>query len=963
MRAAHPTTDSPWLGPESFTEDEADRFFGRTREIRRLVRWVEDGYLTVLFGDSGLGKTSLIRAGLFPELRKRHHTPVYLRLRFDAEAPELIEQVWRQIDEFAPVRGKDGRRPGSLWEWFHDCEQGFLAGDFKGTSIVLVFDQFEELFTKGSEGSRREETRGFLEQLAALAENIVPESIREILESQGRGRKEASKREEVRRRFFSGADCSFPPYRVLLCLRADYLYLFDRLAGMMKSGMKRRMELLPMAREEALEAIRKPAPELIREEVADLLVMRLAKETDDDASIDLLQRGERTVLIQPAVLSLVCDRLNRERIEAGRDRIVSDQIDEKFDSIFLSYYREAFQSLPERVREYVEDHFIDHGGHRVLLSREAVEADIGVAALDALIESRLIQGDERGGIKYVELVHDRFAAVAELQRRARREDAEKAAKQAREDEEARAKRALAEREALIEAEKAEEARRLREAHEAEMKAVEESLLTSKAELEQSNLAVRRLQSMARRAGVALLVLSLISVGGLAVVLYLGNEEVKQANRDKEEIFKTSQSLVEQNQLLTDQQAAGRKEIEQRMKELESLKANEEQGKQKLADLDKQVNSLRDQKLAVENELNRLKATEADRDRLLTETKELKSRLAAMEAVVKAGANIPTKEVVDTVSLSDRERIARETVIAFIEAAGEVGEREQWDFFGDSGFFSDPKAKLNRDEIRQKILDYRSTLEAFSYWMMAPPWVENHSGNSVELGALYGFTTVKEGVKSGGASLARLKLVFDNEGSAWVESFVPERSTTNDRLKEPERFLTDLERFDRLFKIRSELSFSKQMPEKERDRWLAVMTRELYVLAGQSYEGQPANAITPEAGAKLRDQSEFLAKEVDYFGIGVISRLEASRKLAEYESLWPIRTLATVDAPTVEWIPTEGVWLVDAQLRSTTQKKESTAQKKKEIPRVLEVRSEMKIKIDPDEGPVIVWIRGEEIKEN
>lgn len=64
-----------------------------------------------------------------------------------------------------------------------------------------------------------------------------------------------------------------------------------------------------------------------------------------------------------------------------------------------------------------------------------------------------------------------------------------------------------------------------------------------------------------------------------------------------------------------------------------------------------------------------------------------------------------------------------------------------------------------------------------------------------------------------------------------------------------------------------------------------------------------------------------------------------------------------------WIPTEGVWLVDAQLRSTTQKKEPTAQKKEETPRVIEVRSEVKIKIDPNEGPVIVWIRGEEIGKN
>ena len=61
-------------------------FNGRGGETEDLLRRVVDAPVTVLFGKSGLGKTSLLRAGLFPRLREKHFLPVHVRLdvrRFD----------------------------------------------------------------------------------------------------------------------------------------------------------------------------------------------------------------------------------------------------------------------------------------------------------------------------------------------------------------------------------------------------------------------------------------------------------------------------------------------------------------------------------------------------------------------------------------------------------------------------------------------------------------------------------------------------------------------------------------------------------------------------------------------------------------------------------------------------------------------------------------------------------------
>ena len=70
---------NPWLGLASFTEETREFFFGRDEEVAELARRVQRKLLTLLFGQSGLGKTSILRAGLVPRLRTQGYCPIYVR--------------------------------------------------------------------------------------------------------------------------------------------------------------------------------------------------------------------------------------------------------------------------------------------------------------------------------------------------------------------------------------------------------------------------------------------------------------------------------------------------------------------------------------------------------------------------------------------------------------------------------------------------------------------------------------------------------------------------------------------------------------------------------------------------------------------------------------------------------------------------------------------------------------------
>src|SRR5271165_7289240 len=108
----------PWIGLASFTEGEREFFAGRGEEIDELLRLVRRDILTLLYGVSGLGKTSLLQAGLFPALRAEDCLPVPIRLDYSEGAAPLAAQVFGAImaaTEAAGVEALQPRPDETLW--------------------------------------------------------------------------------------------------------------------------------------------------------------------------------------------------------------------------------------------------------------------------------------------------------------------------------------------------------------------------------------------------------------------------------------------------------------------------------------------------------------------------------------------------------------------------------------------------------------------------------------------------------------------------------------------------------------------------------------------------------------------------------------------------------------------------------------------------------------------------------
>ena len=91
--------DNPWneLNPYS----EGQPIYGRNQIISKLVDAIYTNLQTVLYGKSGIGKTSLLQAGCFPELRKRHFFPIIIRPGIMEKSSDYAATVISIIHESA----------------------------------------------------------------------------------------------------------------------------------------------------------------------------------------------------------------------------------------------------------------------------------------------------------------------------------------------------------------------------------------------------------------------------------------------------------------------------------------------------------------------------------------------------------------------------------------------------------------------------------------------------------------------------------------------------------------------------------------------------------------------------------------------------------------------------------------------------------------------------------------------
>ncbi len=431
-------------GIVSFTTAEADRFFGRDREIKELFRLIVLNQTTVLFGKSGTGKTSLLQAGVAPLLGERGIRPVKLRLN-KPDQP-IAQQLFEQFDEgeYLPIGTPDTL---SLWEYCHRFE--YVEGGEAHTPL-LVFDQFEELFTLYGAHPAQQQT--FIGQLADLLNARPPVDLP------------------------AEVDPAPPLLRVVISIRSDFLYLLDRLSAQVPAILRCRYELTALDEANARRAITAPTdlagdfdtpPFAYSPAALEAIISSLTPKSDPaNREVEAFQLQLLCQRIEQMLLARNVEKISDLCIEpaffggeAGLQAIRSDFYQSILAKITSTDQRLAAQQL-------VEEDLLSEG-RRIPLEREFLKRrrpELDNNCLDLLSTERLLVKESRGGLFFFEISHDTLTEPILKVLAARRAAEEKVAAQRTAVEAAERARML-EAQATAERKRAEEAERLQTAAE------------------------------------------------------------------------------------------------------------------------------------------------------------------------------------------------------------------------------------------------------------------------------------------------------------------------------------------------------------------------------------------------------------------------------------------------------------------------------------------------------------------
>jgi len=387
----------PGSRPFEDTADDRRVFFGRDDDITAIRHALNSGRLTVLYARSGMGKTSLVNAALMPQLRDQDCLPLNIRLNSLSDAA-LSANVMDQVEEQIAKSSLDtttGDRT-SLWHFFKSVE--IWSSDDALLLPVLVFDQFEELFTLQSHERRAE----FIDQLSDLVSGMPPRTV------------DGDRREVVR----TFGD-SPPNVKILIAMREDFLGLLEELAEEIPGVFRNRYRLKGLTREQAAKAITLPAsaegegfgtpPFTFSRDAIDTILDHLCRHFERNRAFIADE-------MEPFELQILCSyiefRVRRHEIRGAVDRrdIGSDK---QIVSVFRNYYRSKITRIPPHKRGHClrlfEKGFISrYTKRRLSLELGEIEHRFKVKEklLEELVNQRLVRKENRVGSVYYELSHD-----------------------------------------------------------------------------------------------------------------------------------------------------------------------------------------------------------------------------------------------------------------------------------------------------------------------------------------------------------------------------------------------------------------------------------------------------------------------------------------------------------------------------------------------------------------------------
>lgn len=361
---------NPYVGPRSFTTGE--KLYGRDAEVRQLLDLLIAERILLLHSPSGAGKSSLVQAGLFPELQKEGFTllpPIRVNLdlpapyRDDCDCNRYIFSVLLALEEGSVDAAKipfDKLSKMNLEQYLHYRHEK----ENNPVSTLLFFDQFEEILT-----THPTDKPGKMEFFHQLGIALRDRNL-----------------------------------WALFAIREDYVAALDPFVRPLPTRLTNRFRLDFLGIQAARQAIQQPVMETginFNDNAVEKLIkdLRQVQVQQFDGSF-VKQDG---LYVEPVQLQVVCYHL-WQQLTPGQKTITEKDISAvgNVDQSLSQYYNDevntvsSTMSIPEhRIRRWFEDKLITSEGIRGLVQQGKDESEgLNNQAIKLLENAHLVRSEK-----------------------------------------------------------------------------------------------------------------------------------------------------------------------------------------------------------------------------------------------------------------------------------------------------------------------------------------------------------------------------------------------------------------------------------------------------------------------------------------------------------------------------------------------------------------------------------------
>jgi hypothetical protein len=325
--------NEPYIGPRPFGTglEDQKRFFGRDYETDEIISLIVAHNLVLVYAQSGAGKTSIFNAQILPTIEKQGF--------------EILPTTRVKITSTIPIESSsldNNNAPGSgvhniyMFNALHrmksDVDPHLLLNesltqflkkyfpikkDKRGRSKpqIIVFDQFEELFTLSAKNYHKQRKNFFEQIVEALDDN--------------------------------------PVLRVVFVMREEYIAQLDPFTDLLPERLRYRFRLERLKKDAALMAIRRP---LIETGIYN-------KEFENDINNIISNLEDEGKFVEPIHLQVVCQRWWLERLSTKKntdEEVFKDNIadvDKALEEFYIDAIHDAAKQtgISEKdIREWCE---------------------------------------------------------------------------------------------------------------------------------------------------------------------------------------------------------------------------------------------------------------------------------------------------------------------------------------------------------------------------------------------------------------------------------------------------------------------------------------------------------------------------------------------------------------------------------------------------------------------------------